>query len=95
MRSLFATALVAVAFAGKVHPFFAENNFICEICQNAIRLAANEKYEEIDALYKLFPALEEKIMAYSDRTEVVNLLYPLASCQNLSLCETGSVPDML
>jgi len=95
MRSLFAAALIAVANAGKVHQFFAENNFICEMCQDAVKFAEKGMYEEIDSLYKLFPVLEERIMAFSDRMELVNLNSPFATCQNLSLCEKDSVAEML
>ena len=33
------SAIATLAQAGKIHPFFAENNFICELCQNVIELA--------------------------------------------------------
>lgn len=95
MRTVFAAAIIAVANAGKVHQFFAENNFICEMCQDAVKFAGKGMFEEIDSLYKLFPVLEEKIMTFSEQMELVNLSNPFATCQNLSLCEKESVAEML
>ena len=51
MRSIAITALVAIANAGRVHEFFAENNYICELCKNVIDLAAKGDERELDSLY--------------------------------------------
>lgn len=66
MRSFILTALAAFASAGKVHDFVAESNFICEMCQKAVKYAAKEQYDEIDALYELFPALQTRINAFGN-----------------------------
>ena len=58
MKSIFAAALIAFANAGKVHDFFAENNFICSICEIAVEHAATGRDMELDQLYALFPAIQ-------------------------------------
>jgi hypothetical protein len=39
MKTVFATALVTFASAGKVHPSFAESNFICNLCKDVVKHA--------------------------------------------------------
>ena len=95
MRSIFAAAILAVANAGKVHEFFAESNFICGICQEAVKTAANGTFEELDALYEVFPELHARINAHYGQKELVNLNAPLATCEALELCDKESVAEML
>ena len=95
MRTIFASALIASAYASKVHPFFAESNFMCEMCQDTVVYASKGMTEEIESLYKLFPVLEEKISAFSGHEELINLADALGTCQNLMLCEKESIADML
>jgi len=92
MRSFVTATLVALATAGNVHKFFAESNFICEVCQKAVEFASNGESHELDKLYKLLPALQERINNMYDRKDEINLSRPLSTCQALDLCE---VPDVL
>jgi len=48
MKSLFASALLAFVNAGKVHEFFAEQNFICSVCEMAVEHAAAGRDMELD-----------------------------------------------
>ena len=65
MRTVFATAMMAVASASKVHDFFAEQNFICGICQQAVEYAKKGDNQMLSSLYELFPALEHKVSAFN------------------------------
>jgi len=92
MRAVFAAALASYATAGKVHDFFAETNFICNLCTKAVDMARNEQYDEIDALYELFPALQERFNEhYSERNSIVDLTKPLATCQKMNMCESDNM----
>jgi len=73
MRSIFATAIIAFANAGKVHEYFAESNLICGICQDAVKTAANGTFEELDALYTVFPGLQTRVNQKYGQKELVNL----------------------
>ena len=97
MRSLFAASIIsAAANAGRVHEFFAESNFICEMCVDAVTLASEGKIYEVESLYRLFPKLEEKISNFAHgNNELINFENPKATCQNLMLCETESIADLL
>ena len=58
MRSSFALAGVAAVASGhRAHEFFAENNYICELCKTAVKHAANGRVWELDSLYEQFPKL--------------------------------------
>jgi len=56
MKSFFAAAIVAVTQASNVHDFFAESNYICELCQTAVKMDAQGADAALDKLYEIFPA---------------------------------------
>lgn len=95
MRS-FAIALVAALAQGKrVHEFFAENNYICELCKNVVEYAAKGMDDELDKLYEQFPKLQERINYYARHPELVNLSEPQQTCVNIELCDDGNIMDLL
>lgn len=61
MRTIFASALLTYASAGRVHEFFAENNYICNLCEIAVGHAVNGREDELDQIYSLFPELSLRI----------------------------------
>ena len=89
------SALIAVANAGKVHEFFAENHFICEMCKTVIEFAANGQERELDQFYQRFPKLEERITYFMNQADLINLAEPEQTCQNIQLCETPSLMEDL
>jgi len=86
--TLFTTALVAVANAGNVHDFMAESHFICQMCQTAMTHVAKNEGSDIDNLYELFPALEQRISAFNGRSDLIDLANVETTCRNIGLCET-------
>ena len=70
------TALVAIANAGRAHDFFAENNYICELCKQVVDLAAKGAESELDVLYSKFPKLEDRIVHFMNEAELFNLAEP-------------------
>ena len=62
MKAFITSALAAAAQA--THPYFAESNYICEMCQSVTRSAVAGNLDEINALYKLHPALEAKFASF-------------------------------
>ena len=95
MRTIATAALLAIANAGRVHEFFAENNYICELCKNVVELAAEGKDAELDALYEQFPKLQERINYFADRAELVNMSEPEQTCKNIQLCADEDIMDLL
>lgn len=95
MRTVFATAMMAVASASKVHDFFAEQNFICGICQQAVEYAKKGDNQMLSSLYELFPALEHKVSAFNGNEDLIDLSNPSATCENLNLCARENVADLL
>ena len=95
MRTFALAALAAVASAGRVHEFFAENNYICELCKTAVEYAAKGRDIELDNLYEQFPKLQDRINAFAEQAELVNLAEPEATCQRIALCEDGNILDLL
>ena len=87
MRSFAIGLLAAFTNAGKVHDFFAESNYICELCKSTVDLAAKGEHAKIEALYQQFPKLEERINYFMDHEELVILSDPLQTCKNIQLCE--------
>lgn len=76
MKSIFASALMAAVSANNVHKYFAESNFICGICQEAVTLANNGQMEELGQIYKLFPALEAAMDSYIGSIDELDLTKP-------------------
>lgn len=95
MRSIAITALVAIANAGRVHEFFAENNYICELCKTVMDLAAKGQESELDSLYAKFPKLEERIVFFMDHADLINLAEPEQTCKNIQLCSDNSLMEEL
>ena len=94
-RTVYVSTLIAIANAGRVHEFFAENNYICELCKKVVELSANGKDTEVDAIYTQFPRLFERINVLANQTELVNLSNYRQSCEKMNLCSNESVMDLL
>ena len=95
MRSFALAMLGSAAFAGKVHDFFAENNYICELCKSAIDFAHKGLDEKLDRLYDQFPKLAERINHWADKAEMIDLAQPEESCKRIDLCESYDLLEML
>lgn len=95
MRTFFAAGLAAAVSASSVHPFMAESNTICGLCEEAVKHAAAGRDAELEALYTLFPKLHTMINSHYNQRELVNLASPSATCQALNLCNQESVAEML
>ena len=67
---------MAIAYAGRAHDFFAENNFICDLCKQVVDLAAKGAERELDDLYVKFPKLEERIVYFMNKAELFDLSEP-------------------
>jgi hypothetical protein len=80
MRSIFATALLAFANASNVHEFFAESNFICGVCQQAVEYAKKGDAGSLTSLYEMFPALEKRISAFDGNDSLIDLSKPELTC---------------
>jgi len=76
MRSIFAAAVLAVANASNVHEYFAESNFICGVCQQAVEYAKKGDANSLTTLYEMFPALEARISAFNGNDSLINLEKP-------------------
>ena len=59
MRTFALAAFAAAANATRVHDFFAENNYICELCKSVVELANNDDQHGLDQVYAQFPKLQE------------------------------------
>ena len=95
MRTFAIAALAAVANAGRVHEFFAENNYICELCKTVVEHAAKGNDAQLDAIYRQFPKLQERVNFFADRAELVNLAEPEQTCVNMQLCEDFDILELL
>ena len=80
MRTFTLATMAAVASASRVHDFFAENNYICELCKTAVDYAGKGRDIELENLYEQFPKLGERIGAFANQAELVNFAEPEASC---------------
>ncbi len=47
MKTIFSAAIMAAANASNVHQFFAESNFACGVCQQAVTHANNQNHQEL------------------------------------------------
>lgn len=94
MKSLFVSALVA-AVSAKVHPFMAEANMACGVCQMAVQFANKGKMDELEMLYRLFPEVERMINEAHPDDDLVDLDKPEQTCRALALCDTETVMEML
>ena len=95
MRSFALAAIAAFANARRAHEFYAEANFICNLCQNVVEHAAKGQDTELDQLYEKFPKLQERINAFADRPELVELSQPEQTCINIEICSAGDIMDLL
>ena len=95
MRTVAVSALVAIANAGRVHEFFAENNYICELCKNVVELSANGKDNEVDDIYTQFPKLLERINVFANQAELLNFSDSRQSCVNMNLCSNENIMNLL
>ena len=94
MKTIFAAALMAAVNA-KAHKYFAESNFACGMCEQAVTLANKKAVEELAQIYELFPKLEEIISEFSGNEDLIDLTKPELTCQNLGLCAKPTVAEML
>ena len=95
MRSFAFAVIAAISNAARVHEFFAENNFICELCKTVVDHASKGNDAELDAIYEQFPKLQERVNFFADKAELVNLAEPLQTCQNIQLCSEDNIMDLL
>jgi cathepsin B len=95
MKTVFAAAIMAAVNASSVHPFFAESNFACGMCQEALSLGAKENWSELERIYEIFPHLYQRISSYQGGSEMIDLSKPELSCMNIGLCDRESVAEML
>ena len=95
MRSFALALAAAVANAGRVHEFFAENNYICQLCKTVVEMAGQGVDEKLDQLYEQFPKLQERINYWADHPEVLDLSDPEQSCKNMQLCEEADIFELL
>ena len=95
MRSIIAAVALAAANASNVHEYFAESNFICGMCQQAVEYAKKGDITNLTSLYEQLPALEARISSFSGNDSLINLEKPELTCQNLSLCPTENIHDLL
>lgn len=95
MKSFIASALAAAVSASSVHPYFAESNFACGMCQQAVELAATDNMAELGQILELFPALDAKFRAYHGSEMVLDVTKPEATCQYLGLCARENVAELL
>lgn len=91
----FAIATLAALANAKVHDFFAESNYICEMCKTAVEYANENKYDKLDQLFTVHPALQTKINAKHGSPELINVRRPKETCEALELCGTPDILDML
>ena len=95
MRTFALATLAALTYAGKVHEFFAESNYICELCQQVVDYTNKGYDEKIDQIFALHPALQTRINAHYGSPRLFNMREPLETCRALDLCETPDIYDML
>jgi len=96
MRTFVTAAIAAVAASTKVHQFFAENNYICELCKTVVDYAKDGKVEKMDEIYEQFPALLDRINKYyPQRDEIVDYNDPEGSCRKMELCEDLDIFELL
>lgn len=95
MYTTIIAALVAVVSAERAHDFFAENNYICELCKSVVDLAAKGDDQKMDMLYEQFPKLQERINYFAMHPEIVNLDQPEQSCINMQLCSDYNLMELL
>jgi len=95
MKSFAIAALVALTNAGKVHEFFAESNYICEMCKMAVEFANSGNTEKLEQLYEIHPALQTRINSKYGSPEIINFSKPQVTCEALELCEKPDILDLL
>mmetsp|Transcript_28792 Transcript_28792/g.38397 ORF Transcript_28792/g.38397 Transcript_28792/m.38397 type:complete len:409 (+) Transcript_28792:21-1247(+) len=95
MRSFAFAAIAAAASAGRVHDFFAENNYICELCKTAVDYASKGRDIELDRLYEQFPKLQDRINFFANQAELVNLTKPEETCKKIDLCSSDDILELL
>jgi len=91
-----AIASIAAVNAKKVHPFMAENNYMCELCQQIVDYAKVGDDEGMDNIYYKFPHLLDQINKfYPERDSIVNYADPIGTCQRMNLCEDADIFELL
>jgi len=97
MKTFFAAALTAAAQASVVHPFFAERNYICELCKTAVGFEVNGEEAALEKMYEIFPAFRERIdrVGASYMEQVYDENDPKGTCEALQLCETFDMVEAL
>ena len=87
--------VAAVANAGKAHEFFAENNYICELCKSVVELAAKGEDDKLDQLYEQFPALNARVNFFANTPEILNLAEPEQTCMKMQMCSDNDLMELL
>ena len=95
MKTFAIAALAALTNAGKVHEFFAESNYICEMCKMAVEFANDGNTEKLEQLYTIHPALQTRINSKYGAPEIINFSRPQTTCEALELCDKPDIFDML
>lgn len=96
MRTFIAAAIAATAASTKVHSYFAENNYICELCTQVVQYAKEGKDDKMDEIYEQFPELLNKINTFfPQRDEIVNYSDPQGTCVKMALCEDPDIFELL
>ena len=96
MFKAIALATVSVANAKKVHDYFAENNYMCELCNKVVEYARDGNDDGMEAIYKQFPGLLDRINKfYPERDEIVNYNDPQGTCVKMNLCEDLDIFELL
>jgi len=95
MKTFAFAALAALTSAGRVHEFFAENNYICEVCKMAVEFANENDDAALNALYAQHPELQARINSFYGHQEILDMNDAEKTCQNMNLCSTESVFELL
>jgi cathepsin B len=96
MFRAFTIAAISAVNASKVHEFFAENNYKCELCKQIVEYAKNGEDDKMDLIYRQFPKLLDQINSYYPmRDEIVDYADPVGTCQRMKLCEDPDIFELL
>ena len=99
MKSFFAAALLGAFASAKVHEFFAEANYMCELCKTAMKFDTEGDSTALDALYAQNPGFERHLAKKVKRAEDLLMLYdstnPAGTCERLDFCNGYDVKEMI
>jgi hypothetical protein len=87
MKTFFAALLAAATSATQVHEFFAERNYICELCKDTMTHTSKNNFEAVDAIFEQFPGIKKRIEAVEAEKANINFKDAEGTCQRLNMCE--------